>query len=272
VSADYFRVLKARLVAGRMFDGRDRTVAPAVVMVNDAFVRRWFPGENPIGRRVDFSWDTKGLQTVIGVIADMKEEALGQPVSPALYIPLAQRPSDAMYLVVRSVADPEGLVPTLRREVLALDPNEPLTDVRLLDDVVTSGLASSRVSSSVVSLFSLIALVLAAIGLYGVVSYTVVQRTPEIGVRMALGARPGEVLQLIFAHGLLLLSLGLGAGAVSALALTRLMSAQLFGVVASDPATYGAIAVMLVGVTGLASLIPALRAAHVDPLVALRQE
>ncbi len=270
VSANYFRVLGARLIAGRTFDERDVWGAPTVMIVNESFARRWFANESAIGKRVGFDWGLDGVQTIVGVVADMKEDGLDQPPRPAMYVTFAQRAVDGAYLVVRSHSDPLTLVPAIRREVLAIDPARPIDEARTLDDVVTSGLAGTRVSTSLVTLFSAVALVLAAIGLYGVISYAVVQRTPEIGVRMALGARRGHVLALVLRQGLGLLAIGLVAGALGALAAGRLLESQLFGVHSTDGPTFAAVAMVLGAVAAIATAIPALRASRVDPLIALR--
>ena len=272
VSAGYLPAIRARLVAGRGFDARDAAGAPPVVVVNEAFVRRWMGKEAPIGKRVDFAWGTTGMQTIVGVIADMKEEGLSEPPSPALYIPVSQRASDAMYIVVRGPPEPSVLTSAVRREVLALDRDLPVSEVRALSDVATAGLASQRLSMSLLGAFSILALALAAVGLYGVISYAVIQRTQELGIRAALGAQRTDLLRLVLRQGVAFASAGIVAGVVGALASERVIASQLFGVGTGDPATYVGVALLLTGVALVATAIPALRAARIDPLVALRQE
>ena len=268
VSAGYLPAIGARLVAGRGFDARDAAGAPAVVIVNEAFVRRWMPGETPIGKRVDFGWGTEGLQTIVGVIADMKEEELDQPASAAMYIPVSQRASDAMYVVARGATD---VAASVRRAVLTMDRDLPIAELRALSDVTTAGVAGQRLSASLLGVFAFLALLLAAVGLYGVISYAVAQRTQELGVRAALGAQRADLIRLVVRQGATFILAGLAMGALGALASGRIIANQLFGVGAADPATFALVAVLLAAVALTAVLVPALRAARADPLVALRQ-
>jgi ABC-type antimicrobial peptide transport system permease subunit len=243
-----------------------------VAVVNATFAKRLLGNASPIGRRVDFAWDTKGLQTVVGVIADIKEQRLNEAPAPAIYIPLAQRPMSAMYLVVRTAAEPSSIVASIRRAVRAADPNLPLSDVRLLGDVVTAGLATQRLGMSLLSAFSVVAVILAAIGLYGVISYSVVQRTQELGVRAALGAGRGNLIGLVLRQGALFLGLGLALGAIVARSGANLLSSQLFGVAPDSVVIYAAVAVLLSAIALLAMAVPAVRASRADPLVALRSD
>jgi predicted permease len=270
VSADYFSVLHARVVAGRAFDARDAAGAPQVAVVNQAFVRRWLGGENPIGRRIDFSWDTKGMQTIVGVIADMKEGPLDQPTMPAVYVPLAQRPSDAMFILARSRGEQNALIPALGRAVQGADRDLPLQSVRTMDEIVASAVADQRMSAAVVATFALLALVLGAIGLYGVVGYAVQQRRQEIGVRAALGASRGALVWLILSQGLRYAIVGVVLGTVGALASGRVLASRLFGITPFDPPTLVTVGAFLALVALVASAVPAIRAARVDPLIAMR--
>ena len=272
VSANYFDMLGAPIVSGRNFTERDRLGSPGVMIVNESFARKWFPDGRVVGRRVAFSWGTEGMQTVIGVVADIREGALDAPPAPAMYVPLAQRPNDAMNVVMRTSGEPLDAAPALRRVMLGLDRDLALTQVRTLADVLSSGVAGPRLSATLLGIFSMLALFLAAIGLYGVISFSVVQRTREIGIRSALGAGRGNILRLVLGQGFLLVLLGLLAGVGLALASGRLVASQLFGVAPNDPGTLSAVAAILVLVAMLAATIPALRATRIDPLVALRED
>jgi putative ABC transport system permease protein len=271
-SADYFAVMRVPLVAGRFLDARDVAGAPQTVIVNESFQRRYFPNESAVGKRVDFSWGTTGLQEIVGVVGDMKEEALDQAPSPAMYIPFAQRPEPSMQLVLRTAGQPSGVVAAVRAAIYGVDRDQAIVRVRTLEEVVAGALAGRKMSTSLFGLFSMAALLLAGVGLYAVISYSVLQRTKEIGVRMALGAQRGDLLRLVLGHGLVLIAVGVVAGAAGALALGRLLSGLLFGIAPADPATYAGVTLLLATVALLASLVPALRAARVDPLVALRSE
>jgi predicted permease len=271
-SPGYFEVLRIPVLAGRVFNERDIAGAPAVVVVNQTFAQRYFPGESPLGKRVDFRWDTHGMQEIVGVVGDVREQALQQPAAPAIYIPLAQRPAEWAYLLVRTTGDPHGIVPSLRRVVAALDRNLPVAEVRTLEDVVAAGLADRRLAMSLFGVFSVLSLVLAALGLYAVISYMVVQRRQEIGIRMALGARAAQVMRPVLTQGLTLITAGVIAGALAALWLGRFLAGLVFGVGTTDPLTYGGVALLLALTALVASTIPALRAAHLDPASVLRSE
>ncbi|HYU32949.1 MAG TPA: ABC transporter permease [Thermoanaerobaculia bacterium] len=271
-SPGYFEVLRIRILAGRVFNERDIAGTPAVVVVNQAFAQSYFPGESPLGKRVDFRWGTSGMQEIVGVVGDVREQALHQPARPVIYIPLAQRPAEWAYLLVRTTGDPHDIVPSLRRVVAALDRNLPVAEVRTLEDVVAARLADRRLAMALFGVFSVLSLVLAALGLYAVISYMVVQRRQEIGIRMALGARTEQVMRLVLRQGLALIAAGVIVGAVAALWLGRFLAGLVFGVGTTDPITFGGVALLLAVTALLASMIPALRAAHVDPASVLRSE
>ena len=271
-SPGYFEALRTPVLAGRAFDERDAAGAPPVVVVNQAFARRYFPGESPLGKRVDFRWEITGLQEIVGVVADAREQGLHQPAEPTVYIPFAQRPDEWAYLVVRTSGDPASLVPSLRQILASLDRSLPLSEVRTLEDVVSEGLAERRFALSLFGAFSALSLVLAALGLYAVISYTVVQRRQEIGIRMALGARAEHVLRSVLRQGLALSAAGVALGALAALWLGQFLSGLVFGVGTTDPATFVGVALLLVLTALVASLVPALRATHLDPASVLRSE
>ncbi len=268
----YFDVLRTPVLARRAFTERDVAGAPVVVVVNKTFAERYFPGESPLGKRVAFLWDITGMQEIVGVVADVREQALHQPAAPAIYIPLAQRPMDYAYLVVRTTGDPTRLVPTLRRAVTSLDRNMPIGEVRTLEEVVAQALAERRLAMALFGVFSVLSLALAALGLYAVISYMVVQRRQEIGIRMALGAQAEQVLRLVLGQGLALIAAGVIVGAIAALWLGRFLAGLVFGVGTTDPVTFLGVALLLATTALLASMVPALRAARLDPASVLRSE
>jgi putative ABC transport system permease protein len=272
VSTNYFQVIGARLIAGRLLEVRDAAGAAPVVVVNQSFARRWLPQEDPIGKRVSFSWGTQGFQTIVGVIEDLREGALNQPNNPAVYIPVEQRGSDGMYLLVRSAVRPTDLMVVVRRTIAGIDPNLPVSEVRTLSDVIRADVASQSLSASILGTFAALALILAAVGLYGVILFSVVQRTQELGIRAALGAQRRDLMGLVMRQGAGFVVAGILLGLGGALALTRLLTSQLYGVEPHDPATFALVAVLLTGVTMAAVAVPAMRATRADPLQVLRQE
>ncbi|HWS52483.1 MAG TPA: ABC transporter permease [Pyrinomonadaceae bacterium] len=284
VSADgsYHRALGIALVAGRHFDERDTADSPPVVTVDDEFVRRHFPQAAPaeaLGRRVRFGGEGEPWREIVGVTRHVRHNGLDAEGHPGINRPWTQMNprwmaeyTRAMDLVVKTSGEPAGLVAAVRREVQAVDKDQPLGNVRTLEELLAQSLGPRRFSLWVVGVFAGLALALGAVGLYGVLSYVVAQRTREIGVRLALGAEGRDVLGLVIRHGMALALAGVGVGLVAALALTRLMSGLLYGVSATDPATFAAIALLLLAVALLASYLPARRATKVDPLVALRHE
>ena len=271
-SVGYFRTIGASIVAGRDFFETDLITAPQVVIVNEAFARELFPGESVVGKRIGFDWETTGLQTIIGVVADFRELGLTDAVPPAMYMPMTQRSSTSMFLVVRSSVDEMSIVPAIRRELRGLDDQLPLDRVRSLDDVVGEGVADQRLATSLLSGFSIIALVLAAIGLYGVISYSVAQRRQELGIRTALGAQRSDILAGIMREGMLYVAAGVVLGGFIARGVAQVISAHLFGVTAGEPAVYLLVAAVLGIVSAFALIFPAMRAARVDPIIALREE
>jgi predicted permease len=272
VSANYHRVLGATLRSGRMFEERDVAGAPPVVIVNETFAKRYFPGEQAVGRRVDFSWGVECCQTIVGVVADLREGALNEQSAPAIYIPVEQRSVEGMYLVARSSLDAKAFATTLRTTMRKRDPLMPVSDVRTFDDVLAAGVSRERLSATLVSAFAALALMLAGIGLYGVVSYAVVQRTQELGVRTALGATRMQIVRLVLRQGLAAVVIGSGFGIGGAIAGGRLLTAHLYGVTTTDAVALS-MAVVVLGATALiAAGIPAMRAAGADPLDALRSE
>jgi predicted permease len=273
VGPGYHELMGIPLAAGRGFTEQDRAGAPRVAVINEAMARQYLPGQNPLGKRLFLGRGSAPLE-IVGVARDSKYHSLTESPTPHLDTPILQDPYAYRYVVVhvRAKGDAAALLAEVRREVKALDPTLSLAGAGTLADELGNSLAASRMAATLTTLFGLVALVLAAVGLYGSISYTVAQRTREIGIRIALGARPRDVLALVVGRGLLLVAAGAGAGLAAALALTRLASGLLYGVSATDPLTFVSVALLLAAVTFAACLIPARRAAKVDPLVALRYE
>ena len=275
VSPGYFRVLGIPLLRGRAFDARDVRQAPGAVIVSDTLAKRYWAGEDPVGRRVSFGVNDKGERdwtTIIGVAADVRQKGLHTDPRPEAYVPYTQAPSRYATLVVGSALDSSGLAASLGREVQAVDPDVPVYDVRTMREVLDGSLASRRFNMALLALFAVMAVLLAAVGLYGVLAYMVTQRTHEIGVRVALGAQKRDVLRLVVGQGMALALGGVVLGILGALALTRVLATLLVGVAVTDPWTFGAVAVLLAAVAFLACYVPARRAARVDPMIALRYE
>ncbi len=271
--ARYFETMKIQLVEGRFFDERDgKTGAPSLI-VNQTLAQTYWPGQSAIGRRVRPGF-TDPWRTVVGVVADVKNAGSDRPTGTELYFPIEQGPGALRlgYLVVRAAGDPSALIRPIRAAVSEINPSVPLSQIRMLDDVIAADRARPRFLTLLLTLFSAIALALAAIGIYGVISYSVAQRTNEFGVRMAIGAEPSDVLRLVMRQGLALAAVGAGAGAAGAAGLTRFLKNLLFGIDALDPLTFAAMAALLAAVMLAACWLPARRATRVDPIVALRYE
>jgi putative ABC transport system permease protein len=287
VSVGYFQTMDMRLMRGRLFTGADQEGAPPVAVVNEIFARNGWPGEDPVGKRFRFlnttpDRATTPYLTIVGVVADAKNRALADAAWREAFIPLSQY--TATYggagrglrrdfnLVVRTTADPSSLAIAAQREARETERDFIISQVRTMDEILTRAVTQPRFNMILFGGFALLALGLGAVGIYGVIVYTVAQRTHEIGVRMALGAQARDVLKLVVAEGLALAASGVGIGLLASFALTRLMKTLLFGVSATDPLTFGSIALLLAAVALLACYVPARRAAKVDPMVALRCE
>jgi putative ABC transport system permease protein len=275
VTPDYFRTLGIPVISGRGFVPQDRADAPQVVILNQAAVREFFTDEEPIGQRILMGWTRDGNTVggeIVGLVGDVKQIGLGDEFIPEIYIPHAQVPTGAMTVVMRAAGDPLDLVGSVRAELLALDPDLPISNVRTMEAVLKGSVAEPRFYMMLLTAFAAVALLLAAIGIFGVMSYSVTQRTGEIGIRLALGAAPGNVLTLVVGQGAGLIVAGTGLGILGAFATTRLLSGLLFGVGTTDPATFVLVPALLMAVALVACYIPARRATKVDPLVALRAE
>jgi putative ABC transport system permease protein len=287
VSVGYFQTMGMRLLRGRLFTGADQEGATPVAVINESFARNHWPGEDPVGKRFRYlntipeRAKTRYL-TIVGVVADAKNRALADAAWQEVFIPLAQHAAtygggdrglqQAFNLVVRTTGEPSSLGIAAQREARETDREFIVSQVRTMDDALTRAVTQPRFNMILFGGFALLALGLGAVGIYGVIAYTVAQRTREIGVRMALGAQARDVLKLVVTEGMALAASGVVAGLLASFALTRLMKTLLFGVSATDPLTFASIALLLTGVALLACYIPARRAAKVDPMIALRCE
>jgi putative ABC transport system permease protein len=272
VSTDYFRTMKIPLISGRVYDERDSADSAKVAIVNQAFAQKYFDGAEAIGKHVGFGCKDGLCRTIVGVVGNVRQESLTGDATPEMFVPFGQMPLNGMTVLIRSSGDPLNLVSAVRNEVVAIDPNQPIYGVKSLEQRVAESVAVTRALMFLFSAFAILALVLASVGIYGIVSYSVSQRTHEIGIRMALGASQSDVLRLIMRNGLTLAFAGVVLGIGGAVALTRFMTVLLFGVKPTDPKTFIFVAVGLLLIALLACLIPARRATKVDPLVALRYE
>jgi putative ABC transport system permease protein len=270
---DYFRTMDISIVRGRAFTEQDKAGAIPVVIVNETLARKHWPGQDPIGKRIRFydSLEEAPWMEVVGVVEDVKHE-LNLPVMPEYYLPHAQDAWNAMILVARTNVDPASLSGALRQQVWAIDKDQPVFDVKTMQEVRASSVAVYSFSSIMLAIFAGIALLLAAIGIYGVMAFAVTQRTQEIGIRMALGARTADVLKLVVKHGMKLALLGIVIGLAGSWALMRFIKKLLVGVEATDLLTFSLVSLCLLVAAFIACYLPARRATKVDPLIALRYE
>jgi predicted permease len=265
----YFATMRQRIVAGREFTAADDAQAPAVAMVNEAWVRRYFPGRNVVGQRIRLDSKKNGQwRTIVGIVGDAREFGLDKPAPPVYYFAALQWPPEQMTLVARGTLSASDL----RTALTPIDPTQPLDGVRTLSDILSASLQQRRFPLQLLGAFAALALILSALGIYGVTSYAVAQRTREIGLRIAIGASPSQVVGLVLQGSLRVVLVGLAAGALAAIAGSRVLATQLYGISARDPLTFAAISVLLALVAVIASGIPALRAARVDPMAALKTE
>lgn len=278
VEPNYFHTLHIALLEGRDFTEYDNSKSTPVVIVNRTLARRFFANQDPIGKHIrpgignGYGLGELPMREIVGVIADVKQSGLGAETAAEVYAPLAQSPFSSMFIVVRSANDPRSIVEAARRQIAALDKNEPIYHVETLDQYRAQSVVLPRLVTLLLSGFAGLALLLACLGVYGVISYIVAQRTREVGIRMALGAEKGDVLRMILAEGLRPALIGVAIGIVAMLRLTRLLSSLLYGVKPTDPLTYTAVSLILIGVALLACYLPARRAARVDPMLSLRHE
>jgi putative ABC transport system permease protein len=272
VSPQYFQALGIPLVRGRVFDEHDNAAGQRVMLINESMARRYFPDQDPLGKRITYTLDHLTCE-VIGVVRDVKSSVTEAQTRGEMYVPYAQRSVPNMTLVVRGAsADPTGLVPQVRREVQAVDSEQPVANVRTMEQVIGASVAQPRFTATLFLVFAAVALVLASIGIYGVMAYSVTERTKEFGILMAVGAQQRDVLRMVLGQGLKLAVIGIGVGLLATVPLTRVLLSQLYGMSAADPLTFAGVALLLLAVALLACYIPALRATKVDPMVALRHE
>lgn len=268
----YFDAIGTSLRRGRLFTARDDANAGRVILVNEEFSRRFLPGRQTVGQRLELDGDPKEIDEIIGVVADVKNDDLDEAPDPAAYLPYSQNPYLTMNLIIRGTQDPTQVVSGVRNEVHALDPALPVSNIKTISQMIYERVSPKRLMTYILGVFALCALLLASVGIYGVMSYAVSQRTQEIGIRMALGARTADVLKLVVSNGMKLTFIGVVIGLAGAFALTRFLENLLFHVTPTDKVTFIAVAISLIVVALLASYVPARRATRVDPLVALRDE
>jgi putative ABC transport system permease protein len=269
VSPAYFRAMAIPFIKGREFDARDIRGATAVAIVNEQFVSRHFAGADPIGKKIIVN---RAAREIVGVVADVKHDALEAEEAAGIYVPHAQNPAGTLMLIVRADRGPSGLAAPVSRVIWDSDPDAAVSNVTTMNGLLSDAVSRPRFNALLLGIFSIVALVLASVGIYGVLSYTVAESTREIGIRVALGARPADVVRLIVGQGLVLGLIGIALGVAAAVGLTQFLKSLLFGVAATDPLTFAAISVLLISVVTVACYVPARRASRVDPMVALRHE
>jgi predicted permease len=272
ISSDYFRTLGIRSLKGRSFNEQDGGNTRNVAILTASEARHVFGGREAVGQEISMDGAKGPWRTVVGVVEDSRNLTLEREPWPEIFIPYVQHPSLFMTFVLRTRDDPMRLAASLRQAVASVDANEPVGNIQTMDDIVQKFVAPRQFKLVLLGSFALLALVLGAVGLYGVISYAVAERTHEIGIRRALGAQPTDVLRLVIGQGLKLALLGVGIGILGALALTRFLATLLYGVKPTDPLTFVSVSLLLLGVALLAAYIPARRATKVDPMVALRYE
>jgi putative ABC transport system permease protein len=277
-SPDYFAAMGMRLLKGRAFAPYDTEAAPGVVIINETLAARYFAGEDPIGKRLDLSGSPKDLREIVGVVADVRNYGVDAEVKPEVYVPLLQSSpgylssvSSALTIVVRSTTEPAALGRTLREQVQALDKDQPVSQLKTMESYLAESMAQRRFNMLLLGAFAGLALVLAAVGIYGVIAYTVAQRTHEMGIRIALGARGSDILRLLFSNAMATTITGIIIGLGAAFGLTRLLQSLLYQVTATDPVIFATIPLLLLAVAAIATYLPARRAMKVNPITALRE-
>jgi len=278
ISADYFVAMGMKLVKGRAFSHYDNEAAPGVVIINETSAARFFPGEDPIGRRLALSGEPKDLREIVGIVGDVRNYGLDEEVKPEVYVPFLQSAPDylssvvsALTVVVRSAIEPAALGSALREQVQVLDKDQPVSEIKTMEWYLAESMAQRRFNMLLLGAFAGLALVLAAVGIYGVIAYTVTQRTHEMGIRIALGAKGGDILRLVFGNAMATTLTGIALGLAAAFALTRLLRSLLYQVSPTDPVVFAAIPLLLLSVAVIATYLPARRAMKVNPITALRE-
>ena len=274
VSPDYFRALGTPLIKGRFFTAADKADAPPVIIINQAFAKKFWPNEGALGKRIvmgGMSADPKWI-TIVGIVGDMRHFGLEMDPKPEMYVPFAQNAYFTTIYVVRSDQDPQALLAAIRREIQAIDPAVPLANVRSFENLIADSIAPRRLSVVLLGVFAGVAVLLAGVGIYGVMSFLVVQRTHELGVRMALGAQRSDVLKLVLVRSLKLISAGTIIGLIIAVMSTHTLRALLYSVSAFDVTTFAVVTILLGAIALAASYVPAIRATRADPRVVLTAE
>ncbi|HKP93878.1 MAG TPA: ABC transporter permease, partial [Chthoniobacterales bacterium] len=278
ISPDYFAAMGMRLLKGRAFAPYDTDAAPGVVIINETMAARYFAGENPIGQRLDLSGNPKDVREIVGVVADVRNYGVDVDVKPEVYVPFLQSApgylsgmTSALTVVVRSTIEPTALAQTMREQVQGLDKDQPVSEIKTMEWYLADSMAQRRFNMLLLGAFAGLALVLAAVGIYGVIAYTVTQRTHEMGIRIALGARGADILRLVFSNAIATTLAGIVIGLAAAFALTRLLKSLLYQVTATDPVVFATIPLLLLAVAGIATYLPARRAMKVNPIMALRE-
>jgi putative ABC transport system permease protein len=272
VSPDYFSTLGIKVLRGRAFTERDDERAPTVAIINETMAAKYWPGEDPIGKRLTMSYGNTPPREIVGIVADVKQVTLTDKQGPQMYAPFVQAPWPFITAVARTTAAPEAAAGSLRQVLAHLDPEQAAGEIRTFDQFLARSIATPRFTAILLGAFAGLALLLAGFGLYGLMAYSVAQRRREIGIRMALGAQAADVRSLVVNQAVRLGTAGLAIGIAGALAVTRVLESQLFGVSASDPLTFAAVSAALIIVLLLAAYLPARRATRVDPIVALRAD
>ena len=275
VTPDYLTTLGIRITRGRGFSKLDDAGAPRVLLITEEAARKFFPNEDPLGKHIILGWTRDSVKLegdIVGVTSDVKQSSLAVATRPQMWIPFAQWPVGVMTVVIHSTREPQSVIADARQAIRELDPDLAIAHVMTLDDVVAESVSQPRFYMTLLSAFAVVAIVLASIGIYGVIAYLVGQRSREIGIRIALGASPSRVMRMVVSEGVAMVAVGIGIGVVGAVALTQLMRALLFNTKSTDPMTYLLVTLVLAAVAMLASSVPALRAANVDPALAMRAE
>jgi putative ABC transport system permease protein len=272
VTPEYFHAMGIRLVRGRMFTEQDDAKAPRVAIINETMARQYFPNEDPIGKRLNITNGPETWRQIVGIVADIKQYGVDKATSAQSYEPFAQVPFSSLNVVIRTKGSPAAMLGALRPAVYAVDKDQPIGAIRPLEEIVADSISRQRFAMTLLTVFSAVALVIAAVGIYGVMAYNVVQRTGEFGIRMALGAQQGDVLRLVLTQGGKLIGLGLAIGLLATLGASRAMGSMLFNTSAYDPLTLSSITLLLGAVALIACFFPANRATKVNPIEALRTE
>ncbi|MBA3884073.1 MAG: ABC transporter permease, partial [Chthoniobacterales bacterium] len=271
ITPTYFQAMGIPLLKGRLLDERDGKDS-RVLLINETMAKKYFPNQDPVGKRIEVTWGDGEIDEIVGVVGDIREGALNKEPETAIYWPHPREPYSGMALVVRTSGDATRFGTTVAKEIRALDPEQPVADVRTMKQVISKSIARPRFNTVLLSIFAGVALVLASVGLYGVMNYSATQRTHEVGIRMALGATRADIMRLVVGNGMLLTLIGIAIGVVASCGLTRVMQRFLFGVAPTDVLTFVAVSLLLIAVALVANYIPARKATRVNPVIALRYE